>query len=146
MTRRERVTAALSGKSVDRVPLAFWAHNFATENSPKTLADETLRLAREVDWDFLKPQSRAHGLAEAWGRAGRASAQRATQYTGTGTPCAGASGLARLRPADPRRGALGEQLEALRLIRAGVGADTPIIWTVFAPMMVVPYLLAGGKD
>jgi uroporphyrinogen decarboxylase len=34
----------------------------------------------------------------------------------------------------------------LRLIRAGVGPDTPIIWTVFAPMMVVPFLLPGGKE
>src|SRR5262249_11445798 len=53
--------------------------------------------------------------------------------------------VARLRPVDPRHGALGEQLEALATIRAGVGRDTPIIWTVFAPMMVMAYLLRGGR-
>src|SRR5688500_9763635 len=146
MTRRERVTAALKGQSVDRVPLAFWAHNFATENSAKALAAETLRLAGEFDWDFLKPQTRAQCFAEAWGLTYRPSDERATQYTVTRTPCAGPEDLAQLKPVDPRSGALGEQLEALRLIRAGVGADTPIIWTVFAPMMVVPFLLSGGKD
>jgi uroporphyrinogen decarboxylase len=146
MTRRERVTAALRGQDVDRVPLAFWAHNFATENSAKALADETLRLVREFDWDFLKPQTRAQCFAEAWGLTYRPSDERATQYTVTRTPCAGAEDLARLKPVDPRRGALGEQLEALRLIRAGVGTDTPIIWTVFAPMMVVPFLVPGGKE
>jgi len=53
---------------------------------------------------------------------------------------------ARLRPVDPRQGALGEQLAALARIRARVGPDTPIIWTVFAPMMVMPYLLRGGRE
>ena len=38
MTKRERVMAALGGKPVDRVPLAFWLHNFATENSAEGLA------------------------------------------------------------------------------------------------------------
>ena len=59
MTKRERVMAALRGAEVDRPPLSFWLHNFATENSAQSLATETLRLARTFDWDFLEPQSRA---------------------------------------------------------------------------------------
>ena len=66
MTKRERVMAALGGKPVDRVPLA-WLHNFATENTADGLATETLRLAKTFDWDFLKPQSRAQCFAEMWG-------------------------------------------------------------------------------
>jgi uroporphyrinogen decarboxylase len=145
MTKRERVLAALRGDPVDRVPLSFWLHNFVTENSAAGLAEETLRLARTFDWDYLKPQSRAQGFAEMWGLAYRPSADRATQFEVTHTPLAEARDVARLAPADPRRGALGEQLEALRLIRARVG-DTPIIWTVFSPMMVMPYLLRGGRE
>ena len=64
MTKRERVLAALRGEAVDRVPLAFWLHNFAAENSAAGLAAETLRLLRAFDWDFLKPQSRAQCFAE----------------------------------------------------------------------------------
>jgi uroporphyrinogen decarboxylase len=146
MTKRERVAAALRGDAVDRVPLAFWAHNFLTENSAKTLAAETLRLAREFDWDYLKPQSRAQCFAETWGLEYKPSGARATQYTVTRVPLRDASDFARLAPADPRTGALGEQLEALRLIRDGVGRDTPIIWTVFAPLMVAPYLLPRGRE
>ena len=146
MTRRERVLAALRGEPVDRVPLSFWLHNFVAENSAKGLADETLRLARVFDWDFLKPQSRAQCFAEMWGLTYRPSTDRAIQYSVTHTPLAGAADAARLSPVDPRTGALGEQLDALAQIRAGVGADTPIIWTVFAPMMVLPYLLRGGRE
>ena len=145
-TKRERVLAALRGDPVDRVPLSFWLHNFVAENSAKGLADETLRLARVFDWDFLKPQSRAQCFAEMWGLTYRPSTDRATQYSVMHTPLADAADAARLSPVDPRTGALGEQLDALARIRAGVGADTPIIWTVFAPMMVLPYLLRGGRE
>jgi uroporphyrinogen decarboxylase len=146
MTRRERVAAALRGAPVDRVPLAFWMHNFATENSAKDLAAETLRLARQFGWDYLKPQSRAQCFAEMWGLRYRPSSARAVPYTVIANPCTSAADLERLEPADPQAGALGEQLEALRLIRAGVGPDTPIIWTVFSPLMVVPSLLPGGRE
>ena len=146
MTKRARVLAALRGEPVDRVPLSFWLHNFVTENSAAGLAAETLRLARTFDWDFLKPQSRAQCFAEMWGLSYRPSAERATPFTVTHTPLAGAADVARLEPVDPRRGALGEQLAALAAIRAAVGHDTPIIWTVFAPMMVMPYVLAGGRE
>jgi uroporphyrinogen decarboxylase len=146
MTRRERVQAALRGDSVDRVPLSFWQHHFVAENSAKGLADETLRLARTFEWDYLKPQSRAQGFAEMWGLTYRPSTDRAREFVVTHTPLADAADVARLAPVDPRRGSLGEQLEALRLIRAGIGADTPIIWTVFAPIMVMTYLLRGGRE
>ena len=146
MTKRERVMAALRGEPVDRVPIAFWLHNFATENSAEGLAGETLRLAKTFDWDYLKPQSRAQCFAEAWGLEYAASRDRAVPFTVTRAPAADASDLASLEPADPRAGALGEQLEALRLIRAAVGPDTPIIWTVFSPLMVMAYLMKGGRE
>ena len=138
--------AALRGQPVDRVPLAFWLHNFDTENSARGLADETLRLGRTFDLDFLKPQSRAQCFAEMWGLTYAPSGEAAKPYTVTHAPVVDAEGLARLPVADPREGALGEQLEALRLIRAAVGPDVPIIWTVFAPPMILPMLTRGGRD
>jgi uroporphyrinogen decarboxylase len=145
MRPRERVLATLRGERVDRVPLSFWMHHFAAENAVDTFVAETVRLARTFGWDYLKPQSRAQCFAEAWGLRYRASGERATPYTRTHAPCAGAADLRRLQPADPAGGALGEQLQALRRIRAGVG-DTPIIWTVFSPLMVAPYLLEGELE
>ena len=146
MTKRERVLSALRGDPVDRVPLSFWQHNFVAENTATGLAEETMRLARTFDWDYLKPQSRAQGFAEMWGLTYRPSTDRAREFEVTRAPLADARDVAGLAPVDPRREALGEQLEALRLIRARVGADTPIIWTVFAPMMVLTYLLRGGRE
>jgi uroporphyrinogen decarboxylase len=146
MTNRERVMAAVRGEPVDRVPLGFWMHNFAAENSAKDLAAESLRLARVFGWDYLKPQSRAQCFAEMWGLRYRPSGQRAVPYAVIEHPCAGAADLTRLAPVGPLTGALGEQLEALRLIRTGLGPEIPIIWTVFSPLMIVPFLLAGGRE
>ena len=146
MTNRDRVMAALRGEAVDRVPLSFWMHHFVAENSVEGFVAESLRLARAFGWDYLKPQSRAQCFAEAWGLQYRASEEQAVAYTRTHAPCADAAGLRSLKPAEPAAGALGEQLRALRQIRAGVGPDTPIIWTVFSPLMVVPYLLPGGVE
>jgi uroporphyrinogen decarboxylase len=145
MTPRERVLAALRGAPVDHVPLSFWLHNFATENSAAGLAGETARLADTFAWDFLKPQSRAQCFAEMWGLTYAPSRERATPYTVTREPLASADDVGRLRPVDPRSGALGEQLDALTTIRARVGPDVPIIWTVFSPLMVLPFLVRGGK-
>jgi uroporphyrinogen decarboxylase len=145
MTKRARVLAALRGEPVDRVPLAFWLHNFATENSADGLAAESVRLARSFDWDYLKPQSRAQCFAEMWGLRYRPSSERALPFTVVHAPVASPADLGELEPADPRGGALGEQLRALRAIRAAVGADTPILWTVFAPAMVMAYMVSGGR-
>ena len=85
--------AALRGEAVDRVPLSFWLHNFTAENAVDTFVAETLRLAREFDWDYLKPQSRAQCFAEAWGFTFTPSGERATPFTPTHEPCAGAAGF-----------------------------------------------------
>jgi uroporphyrinogen decarboxylase len=138
--------AALGGAPLDRVPLSFWLHNFAAENSAEGLAEETLRLAQVFDWDYLKPQSRAQCFAEMWGLRYRPSGQRSEPFAVTRAPVGDTADLVRLAAADPETGALGEQLRALAAIRAAVGADTPIIWTVFAPFMVLPFLLPGGRD
>ena len=145
MTPRTRVLAALHGKPVDRVPLSFWLHTFTTENSARTLAAETLRLAATFAWDFLKPQSRAQCFAEMWGLTYAPSQERARPYTVTREPLVTAADVGALRPVDPRTGALGEQLAALKAIRAGVGPEMPIIWTIFSPLMVLPFLVRGGK-
>jgi uroporphyrinogen decarboxylase len=145
-TKRERVLAALRGEPVDRVPISFWLHNFAAENSAEGLAGETLRLAETFDWDYLKPQSRAQCFAEMWGLQYRASRERAEPFTVTHAPVADETALLSIEPADPHTGALGEQLAALRLIRAAVGPDTPVIWTVFSPLMVMPFLMTGGRE
>ncbi len=98
--------AALRGEPVDRVPLSFWLHNFATENAVDSFVAESLRLARDFDWDYLKPQSRSQCFAEAWGLEYQASGERATPYTRSASSwrrCGGsAPAWAAIRPSSGR--------------------------------------------
>jgi uroporphyrinogen decarboxylase len=146
MNKRERVMAAVRGEAVDRVPVSFWLHNFAQEHSAKALADETVRLYRAFDWDFLKPQSRATCFAEMWGMQITPSPQRAVPYGVRALPCKGPEDFGNLQPVDASGGALGEQLEALLDIRRRVGAEPPMVSTIFAPMMTATFMLPGGRD
>jgi uroporphyrinogen decarboxylase len=145
LTRSERVRRALAGQPVDRPPIAFWAHNFARENSAAELAAETVRVYRTYGWDFIKIQSRASSFAEMWGNRYEFSHELATPSTQLSWAVHSVEDLARLRPVDPTTGALGEQLEALRLIRAEVGPEVPIQQTVFAPAMVLAMLTNGSN-
>ena len=146
MNKRERVMAAIRGEPVDRVPVSFWLHNFSSEHSAQALADETMRLYRTFDWDFLKPQSRETCFAEMWGLQIESSTQQTIKFTVNHHPLREARELGTLRPADASQGALAEQLQALLSIRAAVGADVPVVATIFAPLMVAPSLLPGGRD
>jgi uroporphyrinogen decarboxylase len=141
---RDRVMAALRGDRVDRIPVSFWAHNFAMENSANELSAETVRLASKFGWDYLKPQSRAQCFAEMWGLTYQPSGLCAVPHT-VAAPFKSANDLRRLRPVDPSTGALGEQLDALALIRGRLGSEIPIIWTVFSSVAVLRYLFQGGE-
>ncbi len=137
----ERIKRAFDGQPVDRPPISFWSHNFARENSAEDLAQETLRQFQRYDWDFIKVQSRASCFAEGWGNRYAYSTERAVAPKLTQWPIRSVADLKAIRPLDPESGALGEQLAALRIIRKEVGSEIPIVMTIFAPAMVLTYLV-----
>ncbi|MCC7106525.1 MAG: hypothetical protein IT307_15410 [Chloroflexi bacterium] len=139
MSKRERVLAALRGAPVDRVPVSFWGHNFTKEGSARDLADETLRIARAFDWDFIKVQSRFSCFAECWGGVWQRSSQPGVNPILVKPVAESVADLDRIRPVPIAGGPLAEQVEALQLLRAQLPDDRPIIMTVFAPLMVLRY-------
>ena len=145
-TKIERIRRALDGEAVDRPPISFWAHNFARENTAEELAAETVRVFRSYDWDFIKIQSRASCFAETWGNQYDYSNHLATPPTERHWAIHTVADLQRIQPADPIGGSLGEQIEALRLIRQEVGPDVPILQTVFAPAMVLASMTNGQAN
>lgn len=144
MTRRERVLAALDGSEVDRVPIGFWVHNFARENTAADLAEETARFVATYDWDFAKVQSRASYFAEGWGNQYVFSSEPTVAPTLIAHGCRSIDDLARLEPLPLDHPVLAEQQDALRLTRAALGPDVPIVWTVFCPLTIAAALLPGG--
>jgi len=143
MTPRQRIEAVLAGRTPDRVPLSIWLHNFAEEGTPQALAAETLRLQERFAFDFLKPQSRAHCFGEMWGQRCAPARGPADWPVVERHAVRSAADLEQIR-AVPADGALAEQVEAMRLVRRGVGDAVPIVATVFAPMMTMALMHEGG--
>lgn len=143
MTKRERVQAAVAGQPVDRVPVSFWGHDFAREWTAEGLAEWTLELHRAYDWDFVKINPRATYYAEDWGCTFQPSGDRYLQPRLTHYPIHSLADWGKLRELDPSQGAYGQQLDALRLVKAGLDDDAPVMQTVFSPLSVA-VSLAGS--
>ncbi|MBI1885238.1 MAG: hypothetical protein HYS09_02820 [Chloroflexi bacterium] len=145
MTKNERVSAALRGDEVDRVPVSAWGHDFLREWSPEGLAAATLDAYRKYDWDFVKVNPRATYYAEAWGARFRPSGQpdQGPELVEAGVKSA--ADLARIGVTDVTKGPFGEQLAALRLIARELAAEARFIQTVFSPLAVVSRTTGSTK-
>jgi uroporphyrinogen decarboxylase len=137
MTARDRVLAALRGNEVDRVPMSFWGHVYHRESSASDLVAHTLERWRRFEWDWVKLNPRKHYHVEPWGvryrYSGRPDEKPVLETCAVREP----GDWARIGPRSPDEGALGEQIEAVRLLRAALPADVPILETVFTPLAVL---------
>ncbi len=143
MNKRERVEAALRGDAVDRAPISFWGHDYIREWSADGTAEAMLANYRAYDWDYMKVNPRASYHVEDWGATLQRTSDPNHGHTFTSWPVHDADDWRNLRPLEPDRGALGEQLAALRLIRDGLGGEAYFIQTIFSPLSVAKYLVGN---
>src|SRR5256885_14578321 len=138
MNSRERVTGALGGQSVDRVPFAVWRHFYPDENEgPAKLAETTIAFTKRHQLDLIKYNPRAHYHAEPWGTRYR--------YGKDGHPVLERYAVrkpedwARIGRRSVREPAFQELLNGMRLVRE-VLPDTPLVATIFTPLGVLERL------
>jgi uroporphyrinogen decarboxylase len=144
MNKIERVDAALKGAAVDRVPVSFWGHSYLKEWSAEELAGAMLENYRRYDWDYMKVNPRASYHVEDWGAKLERSNDPNHGPRFTDWPVREPGDWRRLRPLEPDRGVLGEQLSALRQIRDGLAGEAYFFQTIFSPLSVAKYL-AGNQ-
>src|SRR5437870_5587273 len=140
MTKRERVVAALGGQPIDRPPVAFWRHAPDVDHTATGLAEAMLAFHRRFDLDLVKVMSSGVYCVEDWG----------CRVADTGAPSGAkqcvehalraAADWARVRELDPGGGALGRELEAVRLIVRGRHDDAPVLHTVFTALTIAEKL------
>jgi uroporphyrinogen decarboxylase len=144
MTKRERVLAAVARRPVDRPPVAFWRHVPDVDHTADGLAAAMLAFHRRWDLDLIKVMSSGVYCVEDWGcRVAYAGspfgAKQCTEHA-----VKARDDWARIRVLDPGAGALGRELEAVRLIRKGRADDAPILHTLFSPLTIARKL-AGDR-
>jgi uroporphyrinogen decarboxylase len=138
------VDAALRGQPVDRVPISFWGHDYLREWSAEGLASAMLDNYRRYDLDYMKVNPRASYHVEDWGAELKPSGDPNAGPIWIRPAVATASDWRKLRPLEPDRGVLGEQLEALRLIRDGLAGEAYFIQTIFSPLSIAKYLVGNN--
>src|SRR5215471_17183857 len=142
MTKRERIQATLGRKPVDRLPVAFWRHVPDVDHTARGLADAMLAFQRRWDLDLIKVMSSGVYCVEDWGckvayTGSPNGAKQCTEHAVKTT-----SDWARIKPLGP--GALGRELEAVRLIVAGGTGGAPVLHTLFSPATIARKL-AGDR-
>lgn len=144
MDKRSRVMAALRREAVDRPPVSFWRHVPDVDHTAAGLAEAMLAFQRRWDLDFVKVMSSGVYCVEDWGCqvAYQGSPNGAKQCTKHAVQDRG--DWSRIRALDPGAGALGRELEAVRLIARGRSDDAPILHTLFSPLTVARKL-AGDR-
>ncbi|MDH7499430.1 MAG: uroporphyrinogen decarboxylase family protein, partial [candidate division NC10 bacterium] len=136
MNKRERVMATLRGEARDRPPVSFWRHFYEREATATGLAEAMLAFQGRYDWDFVKVNPRASYYGEGWGLRVKFRGEQGLKPEIIHFPIQSASDWERIQPLSAKEGALGEQLQALRLIREGLGSEVPMVQTIFTPLSI----------
>jgi uroporphyrinogen decarboxylase len=133
-THRERIQVCLNGEKPDRIPVALWRHFPVDDQDPTTLAAAALHFQSVYDFDIVKVTPASSFAVKDWGVDDQwlGDSEGSRKYTKRviNHPRDWES-LPELDPSAPH---LAAQLECLRLIRKGLGADTPMIQTIFNPL------------
>ncbi len=137
MTERDRVLAAIQGHPADRPPISFWGHVYHRESSAADLVEHTLERWHRHRWDWVKLNPRKHYHVEDWGVRYRYSGVPDEKPVLESFPVRAPADWEEIREIPHDAGALGEQIEAVRMLRAKLPATVPILATVFTPLAIL---------
>lgn len=137
MTSRERVLAALFGAPLDHPPVSFWGHVYHRESSAEALVEHTMERWHQFHWDWVKLNPRKHYHVEPWGVRYDYSGEPNAKPTLAHYPVHTAADWASITEVAHDAGALGEQIEAVRMLRAQLPAEIPLLQTVFTPLAIL---------
>jgi uroporphyrinogen decarboxylase len=145
ITHKERIQACINNKELDRPPVALWRHFPVDDQSPESLAAATLNFQQTYDFDLVKVTPASSFCVKDWGVEdqwmGDTEGTRRYAKHVIENPRDWES-LPSLEPNSPH---LAAQLACLRLIRAELGPDTPLLQTVFSPLAQAKYLAGNDK-
>jgi uroporphyrinogen decarboxylase len=145
MTHRERVEAALRGLPVDRPAISLWRHFPGQDDTGQRLADATIQFQNQYDVDLIKLMPTGMYCVVDYGvEIALADDDVGSTHFVSG-PIREPADWGRLPDVSPTRGFLREQVEAVKILRCRLGADTPIIQTIFSPLTMAAKLV-GTAD
>lgn len=142
MTSRERIYRTIKGEPTDRIPVALWRHFPDSDQTSQGLASSTIDFQKKFDFDLVKIMPASGFMAEAFG--GKFVPLKTGLSKGIREcidfPVKDHTGWKKLKPIDIEHKILARELEALKLIKKGIGNDVPIIQTIPNPLTLAKTL------
>lgn len=136
LTKSERIRRVIGGDKADRIPFALWRHLPPEDATPEGMAQATVRFVRRWDLDFVKAMFNNWAFTIDWGNRFGDYDRSEGHVPVADHVVEGPADWGNLRLLDAQKGALGNQIQALRMLRRELGPDIPIVATVFAPLTV----------
>ena len=145
LSHKERLKLLLEGKEIDRPPISFWRHFYPLETNPFDLARAMIAFQKKFDWDFIKVNPRASYHTEGWGVKVKYSNDFLKKPQVKEHPIKKTLDWEKISYLSPNKGALGEQLEALKIIKRELGKEVFAMMTVFSPLSVAGDLVSSEE-
>lgn len=145
MTSRKRLELTFAGEPADHTPVALWRHFPVDDQNPELLAASILNFQSQYNFDLVKVTPASSFCVKDWGSRDvwRGSPEGVREFTHF--PIQEPDDWKKITPLDPRKGALGEQLRCLALIRKGLPAGVPFIQTIFSPLAQMKNLVGKSQ-
>jgi uroporphyrinogen decarboxylase len=133
-THKERIQACLKNGPLDRPTVALWRHFPVDDQDPRSLAEATLQFQHTYEFDLVKITPASSFCVKDWGVEDEwlGHTEGTRQYTKH--VIQDPHDWEMLPTLDPTALHLAGQLDCLRFIRAQLGADTPMLQTIFSPL------------
>ncbi|HXX36841.1 MAG TPA: uroporphyrinogen decarboxylase family protein [bacterium] len=145
MGRCERIRAALRREPTDRPAISLWRHFPGQDGTPRGLADATVAFQRAYDVDLVKLMPTGMYAVMDYGVRVAPSGDAIGTTRFDSGPIRATEDWGRLPSVSASTGTLGAQVETVRLVRAALGAGTPVVQTIFSPLTMA-VKLAGAAD
>ena len=145
MTHRKRIEQCLLGIAPDKTPIALWRHFPVDDQTPEGLAGAVVDFQKAFDFDLVKVTPSSSFCLKDWGIEDEwhGNSEGTREYTRRviNSP----ADWQNLKPLDPYKGALGDQLSCLKMICDELGPDVPVLQTIFSPLAQAKNLVGGQK-
>ena len=144
MNHRERIHAAIRSEPTDRVPVALWRHFPNDDLNAEKLASQVVGFQNKFDFDFVKVTPASGFPAEMYGATFKDGQNREGTRAYISRPVNVIGDWDKIAPLEESNLVFQRENAALKIVRAKLGADVPILQTVFAPLNTA-HNLAGER-
>ncbi|MDR3671571.1 MAG: uroporphyrinogen decarboxylase family protein [Holophaga sp.] len=144
MTHWERITAAIAGEPVDRVPVGLWRHFPVIDQDSVKVAEATIAWQRTYDFDILKYTPDGTYGVDDWGAVSSYLDAPGGFRVVTKPGLTSADAWPKLAKLSPTQGRLGREIKSISMVAEAFKGEVPLFATLFSPMTTA-VKLAGER-